>query len=70
MSKLVESLFTDALERVKTPEVQTIVNENILAPLMSAILRALAPYIIGVGIVWTVMLIGIFIILWRIHRIQ
>ena len=70
MSKLVESFLTDALERVKTPEIQTAVHENVLAPLLSAILRYLAPYLIGIGVLWAVMLIGIVILLWKVSRIQ
>jgi hypothetical protein len=70
MSKLVESFLTDAVERVKTPEIQTLIHENVLAPLLSALLNYLAPYIIGIGIVWTLILVGIFFILWRLYRIQ
>ncbi len=65
MSKLVESFVTDAVNRIKTPEVQSVLQENVLSPLVAAILKYLAPYLVGILVVWTLMLGGIFLILWR-----
>jgi hypothetical protein len=63
MSKLVESFITDAMNRVNTPEVQTLLQKNVFGPILSALLEFLAPYLLGIGILWALMFIGIFTIL-------
>lgn len=68
MSKVVESFITDALNRAKTPEVQEVLQKNILGPLLSIVLEYLAPYLLGIGILWTLMIFGIFTILFLLLR--
>ncbi len=68
MSKLVESFAADALERIKSPEVQATLHESLLTPLLSMIWKALAPYVIGIGVLWVLMLIGIAILVARVQK--
>lgn len=59
MSKVIESLYKDILEKVKSPEVQSAVVE----PLLSYILDLLYPYLIAIVGLWIFILLGIFAIL-------
>ena len=63
MSKLLESLVTDAMDRLKTPEVREALHSNILAPIMAHVLEALYPYLIAIVGIWAVMFLGILLIL-------
>lgn len=65
-----ESLLTDAIQKAKSPEVQSVLHENLLTPLLTVLLQYLAPYLIGIVVVWTLMLGGIFLILWRQRGVQ
>lgn len=68
MSKLVESFARDALERIKTPEVQATLYESLLAPLLALVWKALAPYIIAIGVLWLLMGVGIGILVVRMQK--
>ena len=59
MSKVVESLVKDAIERVKTPEFHSAV----VAPLLSYILDMLSPYLFAIVGLWGLMFLGIVAIL-------
>lgn len=59
MSKVVESLLKDAIEKVKTPEFHSAV----VAPLLEHILEMLAPYLLAVVGLWVLTFIGVFSIL-------
>lgn len=65
MSKLVESFLADAIQRVATPEAKSAIQSHLLSPLVSLILETLMPYLVGFGIVWTLLLGAIFILLLR-----
>ena len=65
MSKVVESLLKDAMEKVKTPEVQRAFQENVLEPILAQILHVLYPYIAAVVGLWVLMFLGIVILLVR-----
>jgi membrane-bound ClpP family serine protease len=65
MSKFVESFVSDAIQRMATPEAKSAVQTHILSPLVSLILETLQPYLLGFGIVWTLLLGAIFILLLR-----
>ena len=65
MSKLVESFLTDAIERVKTPEIQEVVKTNILAPLLMSILKFLAPILAVLVLLWVLTLGGVIVLLMR-----
>ena len=65
MSKVVESLLRDAMEKVKTPEVQRAFQENVIEPILSQILEFLYPYIVGVVGLWVLIFVGVVILLVR-----
>ncbi len=65
MSKVVESLLRDAMEKVKTPEVQRAFQENVVEPILAQILQVLYPYIAAVVGLWVLMFLGIIILLIR-----
>ena len=68
MSKLLESFLADALDHAKTPEVRAVVHQRVLAPLFSALLDWLTPYLVAVAILWGMMFLGIFAILMVLVR--
>ena len=70
MSKVVESLLRDAMEKVKTPEVQRAFQENVVEPILAQILEVLYPYIAAIVAVWLFMCIGIVVLLIRSKGIQ
>ena len=59
MSKVVESLIKDAVEKVKTPEFHS----KVVAPLLDSILEMLAPYLIAVVGLWVLTFLGVAAIL-------
>ena len=63
MSKLLEPLFQDILEQMRTPEVQTTLEIHILKPLMVRILHILYPYIFGIMLLWLMMFVCLALIL-------
>lgn len=63
MSKLLEPLFQDILEQMRTPEVQTTLEIHILKPLMVRILHILYPYLFGVMLMWLMMFVCLALIL-------
>jgi len=65
MSKVMESLVRDAMEKVKTPEVQRAFQENVIQPILAQILQVLYPYIAAVVGLWVLMCLGILILLIR-----
>jgi hypothetical protein len=65
MSKVVESFVADAMNRVKSPEVQDALHTNVIAPLFTYILDMLYPYLIAIIGLWCIILIGILILLMR-----
>ena len=59
MSKVVESLLKDAVEKVKTPEFHA----KVVSPLLDYILDMLAPYLVAVVGLWVLTLLGVLAIL-------
>jgi hypothetical protein len=59
MSKVVESLLKDAVEKVKTPEFYSVV----MAPLVESLLDMLAPYLIAIVGLWILTFVGVVAIL-------
>lgn len=59
MSKVLESFVSDAMNRIKTPEVQ----DALISPIIRYVLDALYPYLIAIAGLWASMFIGIVIIL-------
>jgi hypothetical protein len=65
MSKLLESFLGDALQRVATPEAKAAIHTHILSPLLAMLLNALTPVLLVIGVVWGLLLLGIFVLLLR-----
>lgn len=63
MTKMFESLLTDAVEQLKTPEVQTFLKVHILSPVISTVMSILYPYLLGVMLLWIIMFICVALIL-------
>lgn len=63
MSKMLEPLFQDILEQMRTPEVQTTLEVHILKPLMVRILHILYPYLFGIMLLWLMMFVCLALIL-------
>ncbi len=59
MSKVVESLLKDAVEKVKTPEFHS----KVVVPLLESILEMLAPYLVAVVGLWVLTFLGVLAIL-------
>jgi len=59
MSKVVESLLKDAIEKVKTPEFHS----KVVSPLLDSILEMLAPYLLAVVGLWVLTFLGVAAIL-------
>lgn len=59
MSKVVESIFKDAMDKVKTPEFHA----SFIAPLFAYILDFFFPYIVAIVGLWVAMLLGIVFII-------
>jgi hypothetical protein len=59
MSKLVDSLLKDAMEKVKTPQFHS----TVVAPLLESILEMLAPYLLAVVGLWVLTFLGVVAIL-------
>ena len=65
MSKLVESFVSDAIQRASAPEAKAAIHTHILSPLLAMLLEALTPVLLGIGVVWGLLLLGIFVLLLR-----
>ena len=63
MSKLLESLLDDVLAHIKTPEARTALETHILEPVISSVMKLLAPYLMGVMLLWVIMFICVALIL-------
>lgn len=59
MSKVLESLMSDAMNRVKTPEVQAALYTSILSP----IFELLYPYLLALIGLWAAMFVCVVVIL-------
>jgi hypothetical protein len=68
MTKLIESLMKDMLERVKTPEVQLAFHSNVVSPLFNYLFDFLFPYLVAILALWLIMFMGIVIILVMLLR--
>jgi hypothetical protein len=63
MSKLLNPLFQDILDHVRSPEVQASLETNILKPIMIRILHILYPYLFGIMLLWLMMFVCLAMIL-------
>jgi hypothetical protein len=65
MSKVVDSLLKDAVEKVKTPEFHSAV----LGPLLEYILDMLSPYLLAIVGLWVLTFLGVVAILGFLYYI-
>ena len=63
MTKMLDSLLRDALDRLKRPDVRATLEETILRPIISTVLDMLYPYLLGVMLLWVIMFVCVALIL-------
>ena len=63
MTKFLDPLIQDVLEKLKSPEVQASLETQILRPMISRVLSILYPYLFGIMLLWLMMFICLALIL-------
>ena len=63
MSKMLEPLFQDILEQMRSPDVQSTLEAQILKPLLVRVLHILYPYLFGIMLLWLMMFVCLALIL-------
>ena len=63
MAKFLDPLIQDILEKLKSPDVQSSFENQVLRPMISRILNILYPYIFGVMLLWLMMFVCLALIL-------
>lgn len=63
MTKLFHGLLTDALNHLKTPEAQKMLEASIVRPVILTVLNMVYPYLLGVMALWVIMFICVALIL-------
>jgi hypothetical protein len=63
MTKFLDPLIQDVLEKLRSPDVQTSLETQVLRPMISRILNILYPYLFGVMLLWLMMFICLALIL-------
>jgi len=63
MTKFLDPLIQDVLEKLKSPDVQSSLENQVLRPMISRILNILYPYIFGIMLLWLMMFICLALIL-------
>lgn len=63
MSKVLEALLSDAINRLKTPEVQDALQTRVISPILGYVLDALYPYLIAVIGLWAAIFFCVVVIL-------
>lgn len=63
MTKFLDPLIQDVLEKIRSPDIQESLEEQVLRPMISRILSILYPYLFGVMLLWLMMFICLALIL-------
>ena len=63
MTKFLDPLIQDVLEKLRSPDVQASLEDQVLRPMISRILSILYPYLFGVMLLWLMMFICLALIL-------
>jgi len=63
MTKFLDPLIQDVLEKLKSPDVQSSLENQVLRPMISRILNILYHYIFGIMLLWLMMFICLALIL-------
>jgi hypothetical protein len=63
MTKFLDPLIQDIVEKLKSPDLQATLESEVLRPLISRILNILYPYLFGVMLLWLMMFVCLALIL-------
>jgi hypothetical protein len=63
MTKFLDPLIQDVLEKLRSPDVQASLEDQVLRPMISRILSILYPYLFGVMLLWLMMFVCLAMIL-------
>lgn len=63
MTKFLDPLIQDILEKVKSPDIQSSIEAHMLRPMISRILSILYPYLFGIMLLWLMMFLCLALIL-------
>jgi hypothetical protein len=63
MTKFLDPLIQDLMEKLKSPDVQSSLETQVLRPMISRILNILYPYIFGIMLLWLMMFVCLALIL-------
>jgi hypothetical protein len=63
MTKFLDPLIQDVLEKLKSPDLQASLEKEVLRPMISRILNILYPYLFGVMLLWLMMFVCLAMIL-------
>ena len=63
MTQFLDPLIQDLMEKLKSPDVQSSLETQVLRPMISRILNILYPYIFGIMLLWLMMFVCLALIL-------
>jgi hypothetical protein len=63
MTKFLDPLIQDVLEKLRSPDIQASLEDQVLRPMISRILSILYPYLFGVMLLWLMMFVCLAMIL-------
>jgi len=63
MTKFLDPLIQDVIEKLKSAEMQSALETEVLRPLISRVLNILYPYLFGVMLLWLMMFVCLALIL-------
>jgi len=63
MTKFLDPLIQDVIEKLKAPEVHASIESEFLRPMIARVLHILYPYIFGIMLLWLMMFICLALIL-------
>jgi len=63
MTKFLDPLIQDIVEKLRSPDIQASIETQILRPLISRVLSILYPYLFGIMLLWLMMFVCLALIL-------
>ena len=63
MTKFLDPLIQDVIEKLKSADMQSALETEVLRPLISRVLNILYPYLFGVMLLWLMMFVCLALIL-------
>lgn len=63
MTKFLDPLIQDVVEKLKSPDIQASLESQVLRPMISRILSILYPYLFGIMLLWLMMFVCLALIL-------